>query len=475
MVVTKEEDMGNQLLLSSKKSQSTKTLIIWSIVVDLICLVLILSTFFVPLGQIAGDNTESLFDLWVTLLTDQTAFMSCYLMNWLWETSVIVCLLLEIAILLLNDLLTMREPEKLRMKKMSLLKLVIDIVLMFLPYLIIFYLDKKFSNSFGITHSIIPTLILITIIIEVFFKIIIQKLVRSNSMKELQFVKIKDSGSYVFYRSRFDSCSLLLSIMCFILIFIFCSYPVLFSFISSYGIYPEYAGSLNSDVKNLELGIDYEAEFSQMGYSNYEAKNIDTFYYSSNYNYITEKIEEVEAEINELYKEDLGDLSTSKLAKYLTQMEELKEKKDELNEILKSITYSTMSVRYKSWSEVVDHVGSYTQGTYYYVSYRSIIEVEYNTSNCKSETDKIKWGKAKDYVTHPEGKESITLTKTEFEYGTDYSEEEVGVKITYNDGSLHLYYLSSSTLEQLNGLSKGNQTLKWSDSWGTYEYQVTIV
>ena len=207
---------------------------------------------------------------------------------------------------------------------------------------------------------------------------------------------------------------------------------------------------ITSDYYTLGEDIGFmEGEFDDFAVGTYTC-----YYYAENYEYWSERKAELEKEIEELSIEVLSG------ADYQEALEKIKELENDIKIIdsnLDNFKNEYIKVTTNRWVE---------NGYYYH---NDLIEAVYNA--CASNTEK--WNDKENAKLFYE--QSITLTQTEFAVGTDFSKTKVGATISYYDGSFKKAYIPTESLKKIDTTERGTHLLQWSDSWGSYEYQITII
>lgn len=217
--------------------------------------------------------------------------------------------------------------------------------------------------------------------------------------------------------------------------------------------------SLSKDVTvvgkiiNNELG-DNVYLFEKFKEEDFNGESYLYYYYNVGYEYWKNRTIELKQELEEiqenLSEEEALDETLARAETLMREIAIIQRYLDDLqNEYVMVRTYQYLNNR----------------GTY-----RSeIVEIVYNAC----ENNMKKW----DNKTNKKlfSNQSITLTQTEFEKGTDFSSIKLGATIRYYDGSLKKSYITISNVTALNGADKGMHIIQWSDSWGNYEYEIQII
>ncbi len=198
----------------------------------------------------------------------------------------------------------------------------------------------------------------------------------------------------------------------------------------------------------------YGCKTIRLEYSNGEFEdNTKSFvFYGDSYDFAKAKIEELEKEILELWPEDNSEES---LKKYLKQIEDM----ENAIKLLKERTVYPY--------EYVDFIDGY------------LVDLQYNASG----RDEIKWGEKQESIKSLIFQEKISLTDRycknkksmdRFAVGTDFNNELIVARVQYNDGSVRISKIKPTNVEELNNAKAGKHLLKWEDSWGKYETQITL-
>jgi hypothetical protein len=192
-------------------------------------------------------------------------------------------------------------------------------------------------------------------------------------------------------------------------------------------------------------------------------------FYSDMYYYWTKKKADIDEEMLNL--EPDGN-SEDSFKKYVNQMNELNKKSKALESAIYSLSYKTVTITTNCWKETTTSIDKTflfeTQTTTFH---SQVTEIIYDANH--NDTDTVKWNNTKNKKFL--GKQSITLSQTEFDYGTDFSTAEISAEIEYYDGSVKKCYITPDNMDELSRAGKGYNTIKWSDSWGSYEYNIKIV
>ena len=108
-----------------------------------------------------------------------------------------------------------------------------------------------------------------------------------------------------------------------------------------------------------------------------------------------------------------------------------------------------------------------------------LVDLQYNASG----KDEIKWGVKQEGIKSLIFKEKISLTDRycknkksmdRFAVGTDFNNELIVARVRYSDGSVRISKIKPKNIEELNSASAGVHLLKWEDSWGKYEKEITL-
>ena len=186
-------------------------------------------------------------------------------------------------------------------------------------------------------------------------------------------------------------------------------------------------------------------------------------YYSDNIKYYNQLLEKIDKEIEEILYGNADDYDTKEeFEQGIKKIENLNDRKIQIEENKNKLRYEYIKVTY--------HVQKME-----YVDVKVLDEVIYDTNCQNGNKDVIKWGKQKNWFIYPVARENIFLSQNEFVKGTDFTNEKIGVKIFYNDGSMKLTYIIPDNAKELNNLGKGKHKIKWSDEWGSYEKEIKII
>ncbi len=184
----------------------------------------------------------------------------------------------------------------------------------------------------------------------------------------------------------------------------------------------------------------------------YEDNTKSFVFYGDSYDFANAKIEELEKEILELWPEDN---SEEAFEKYLKQIEDM----DNAIKLLKEKNVYPY--------EFVDFIDGY------------MVDLQYNASG----KDEIKWGVKQESIKSLIFQERISLTDRycknkksmdRFAVGTDFNNELIVARVQYNDGSVRISKIKPTNVEELNNAKAGKHIIKWEDSWGKYETQITL-
>lgn len=222
---------------------------------------------------------------------------------------------------------------------------------------------------------------------------------------------------------------------------------------------------LRFDIKTLYGGLDrgvYKDEFwdyyigleiNEVG--QYESNTKSFTFYGDSYRYNYLKIEELKKEILELKPEENTEES--------------------LNEYFKKIEIMTKTVK------VLENNINQSVYPYEYVDFMDgyMVDLQYNATG----KNNIKWGAKVDGLNKLMFREKIKLTDKycinkkpmdRFAIGTDFSKELIVARVQYADGSVRISKITPINIEELNNAQAGKHILKWKDSWGEYQTNITI-
>lgn len=169
-------------------------------------------------------------------------------------------------------------------------------------------------------------------------------------------------------------------------------------------------------------------------------------------------IKELEDEIEQLSVQDMINDGESEEEAILLYEKEIKEKEHKIAVLKKAISDSPIPLQTIRTKKADDEN---------YV----VTEYVYNTN--RTDKTKYKFGDSQFSMTTL-AKESLSLDKTSFAEGTNFSTETIVATITYADASIKKVIITPDNIDELNGAARGAHILKWSDSWGEYEVEITI-
>ncbi len=174
-------------------------------------------------------------------------------------------------------------------------------------------------------------------------------------------------------------------------------------------------------------------------------------FYGDSYDFAYAKIDELEKEILTLWPEDLTEEEFEKYTAKIKAMEEA-------ISALKENIYPYEFVKFEK--------GFMT-------------DLGYNATG----RDEVKWGVKQGGIKSLMFHERVTLTdrycKNEksmdsFAVGTDFNKELIVARVRYADGSVRISKIKPLNAEELNNASAGVHLLKWADSWGEYQVEITL-
>lgn len=176
------------------------------------------------------------------------------------------------------------------------------------------------------------------------------------------------------------------------------------------------------------------------------------FYFYSHY------IKQLEAEIQQLSVQDMindGESEEDAILLYEQKVEKIEQKISVLKKAISDSPIPLQTIRTKK-----------VDGESYVVT-----EYVYNTN--RTDKTEYKFGDSQ-FSIATLAKESVSLDKTSFLEGTNFSAEAIVATITYADASVKKVLITPDNIDELNGAARGAHILKWSDSWGEYEIEITI-
>ena len=184
--------------------------------------------------------------------------------------------------------------------------------------------------------------------------------------------------------------------------------------------------------------------------------------YGNNYLYYKNKINELIEERNDLVP-DKASSSNKKEAKrsmekYIDEIEELQDAIEYLQESMKNLPYNYAKIDFYNISE--DKSAGYSEYKKEIQSYTHNRDVNY------CDKDGKKWGYSDNSIMSHLIGESIELSETKFNLGTDFSKVKIIAYVTYSDGSKKISVITPSNIDELNIAGHGTHKLKWSDEWG---------
>ncbi len=192
-----------------------------------------------------------------------------------------------------------------------------------------------------------------------------------------------------------------------------------------------------------------------------EKKSEYTVSWDVNYYFYQYQIEVLEKEKKELMPEKVSENATyeeieNALKEYTKKIEAIQEKIQTFKNILHEIPLPIETMRLEK-----DNSGKTV-----------VREIIYDTR--RIDKSQFKYGD-KTPELFPMYTESISLEQKAFKFGTDFSKTNIVATITYKDGSIKTSKITPTNYSDLNSLSIGTHTIKWSDNWGEYSAEIIII
>ncbi|MBQ7227418.1 MAG: hypothetical protein IJX05_03370 [Clostridia bacterium] len=232
------------------------------------------------------------------------------------------------------------------------------------------------------------------------------------------------------------------------------------------GVYNRFANIYGDhNFQNIELGESVGFVEDPWDPNNFVVGNHTVYFHSKGYEYWSTKKQELKKEVQELSPDSIDE---EEITEYLQKISNLNNEISKIESNLQSLKNEFVKITTKRWKKSIHNGDIYFGSTT--TQYRNdVIEIIYDA--CP--TNKTKWNNTENSSFL--SSQSISLTHTEFQMDTNFASEEIGATIMYYDGSVKKAYINPSNIEELNSASKGTCLLKWSDSWGNYEYEIKII
>ena len=230
--------------------------------------------------------------------------------------------------------------------------------------------------------------------------------------------------------------------------------------VAGWVVTPQEEGKLVFDERTLTTGIirDIDGDsYIGLDFINgvYEDDTKTFTFYGDSYKYSLLKVEELTKEMYELMPKDDTEKALKKYAEEMVIMANaIKDIKERLD--TKRFPY-----------ERVAFENGY------------MVDLQYNATG----VDNIKWGQKEKGVSSFFFTEKIKLTDfycnekksmDSFHVGTDFSKELIVARVQYSDGSVRISRIKPTNIEELNNAKAGKHLLKWQNSWGEYEIEISI-
>ncbi len=418
----------------------------------------VLSTFiyfilvFFPYGKIAGENTPKILDFVFSYFGKPLSDYNQFLIPVKSIASIVtvsgVCMLLFAIIRLIHFLKAKSQEEILGFYSLGIrCNLLAIIYTIFLIPSLIFYNDIA-TNDFLIDSNFIY-LSIGSISVYLIFSIIDQ-----FALKKYYYKYYKETMRLLPIKSRKKGFFLDLLI---VLLFFAALVPISIAPVKNIysdgfksKLYPNFPTQNHFSVYDADFDKEPDFIFTPENESHNISGEHTLICYSNNYCYYMARLEALEKEITSSWS--------------LEEIHQKEELKTRLNDNLKKLEYGYMYLDYTIINIKVPNTNGYTRTT-------KVNEIIYDAS--RGSDPQKKWGSDKS-LRNFAFKEKIDLQKKSFEEGTNFSNINLGVKIYYNDGSMHLYYVNPSNAAQLNEAGKGTHSFEWSDEWGSYSIDITI-